>query len=477
MYDYIIVGAGPTGITTAYLLGKAGKKCLLIDQNESIGGCHRVKRVNGMFTEHAPRVYLNSYVNTKALLLSMNTSFNALYTPYHFSIFYIVSQIVGNLSFWENLILFREFMVFIYSSSYPQTVSVQTFAHKHGFSSTSISYLDRMCRFSDGGGMDRYSMYQLLQLINQQCFYGIYQPRLPNDVGLFPIMRQALQDTGNVTIQLNTTVSSISFENGKANGIKIGNQTLNGENIVLAVPPPSFYQLLQSSPLPVKNAFGDITNWVSQSTYNVDIGVTFHWNTEIALPIVWGFPYSDWGLISIPLTKYMNMNDDRSKTVISTCITYMDTISSVTGKTANQSTKEELLIEIFRQLKESYKTIPNPTTSILSPTVYRNADKWVEQDSGFFKSTTAPYLSENGSVPHLFQVGPQNGNSTSSFTTFEAAVSNGIEFVNRQIGSSLPLSSPIELTIILRWSLFILMLVIVSIILIRYMIKFRGRSS
>ena len=72
-YDYVIVGAGPTGITIAYLLGKTGKTCALLDQNDSIGGCHRVKRVNGMFTEHSPRVYLSSYVNTKTLLQQMNT--------------------------------------------------------------------------------------------------------------------------------------------------------------------------------------------------------------------------------------------------------------------------------------------------------------------------------------------------------------------------------------------------------------------
>ena len=33
MYDYIIVGAGPTGLTLAYCFAKYGKKCLLVDKN------------------------------------------------------------------------------------------------------------------------------------------------------------------------------------------------------------------------------------------------------------------------------------------------------------------------------------------------------------------------------------------------------------------------------------------------------------
>lgn len=67
-YDYCIIGAGPTGLTVSYLLSKIGKKCILIDKNKDIGGCHRVDRVNGLFTEHGPRIYSSSYINTKNIL-------------------------------------------------------------------------------------------------------------------------------------------------------------------------------------------------------------------------------------------------------------------------------------------------------------------------------------------------------------------------------------------------------------------------
>ena len=38
LYDYLIVGAGPFGATCAYELQKSGKKCLVIDKRETIGG-------------------------------------------------------------------------------------------------------------------------------------------------------------------------------------------------------------------------------------------------------------------------------------------------------------------------------------------------------------------------------------------------------------------------------------------------------
>lgn len=49
MYDYLIVGAGPFGATFAYLAKQAGKKCLVIDKRNHIGGntyCESIEGIN-----------------------------------------------------------------------------------------------------------------------------------------------------------------------------------------------------------------------------------------------------------------------------------------------------------------------------------------------------------------------------------------------------------------------------------------------
>ena len=66
-YDYIIIGAGPSGLSLAHILPD-NKKILIIERNSSIGGCHRVDRVQGLFTEHGPRIYSYAYVNFNKLL-------------------------------------------------------------------------------------------------------------------------------------------------------------------------------------------------------------------------------------------------------------------------------------------------------------------------------------------------------------------------------------------------------------------------
>ena len=465
--DYVIIGAGPSGLTLAYLLGKSGKKCLVLDQNECIGGCHRVKRVNGLFTEHSPRVYVSSYVNTIRLLKQMNIAFTDIYTPYHYTPMYFSSQVFKNLSFSETIVFLVEFFKLVFQFQYDDTITVQEFAQQHGFSSSSLNYLDRLCRFSDGAGMDRYSMYQLLQVINQQGLYQFFQPKRPNDVALFPLMQQSILATGNVTFQLQQTVQSIAYDQGQVTGVNTATQFIPAKNVILAVPPPAMSKILTASVSPVSTAFGNLSNWISQASYNNDIAATFHWDTSLNLAIVWGFPSSEWGLISIPLTEYMDMNDPRSRTVISTCITYLDTSSSYLNLTANQVTQSgDLLTEMFRQLKETYPTLPTPTHALLSPTAYRYQGQWVEQDSGFFKSAQINYLSSKSTIPNLYQVGPQNGTSGVSFTTFEAAVTNAMTFYNSHTAvNTQPIQHPIEIRMIIQWIIMFLLVVLLGILI------------
>lgn len=49
IYDYLIVGAGLFGCTFAYLASKAGKKCLIIEKRDHIGGnlyCENIENIN-----------------------------------------------------------------------------------------------------------------------------------------------------------------------------------------------------------------------------------------------------------------------------------------------------------------------------------------------------------------------------------------------------------------------------------------------
>ena len=464
-FDYTIIGAGPSGLITTYLLAKSGKKCLLIDKNNNIGGCHRVLRVNGLFTEHGPRIYSSSYVNTINILNDMGIKFYDIFTEYNFTISNIGDKSVANLSFKEILILGWNFLI---NPKSTKEITMETFMNTYNFSDTSKDYINRLCLLTDGAAADKYTLFEFLELVNQQVLYKLYQPKKPNDQLLFPLMKNALISTGNVKIMLNTKVKKLKV--GKKDNIseievKSGknNFVIHSKNYILAISPKDIFNILSVSSL--QDSFGPNLKLITENnSYNNNISIIFHFNTKLGLEKIWGFPKSDWGVAFIILSNYMDFNDSRSQTVISTCITLTNNISSITKKTSNQTdNKEELIKEVFRQLKESFPNIPNPTDSLVSPNVYRYNSTWLDVDSAYIKGSNNLYLESKGNISNLYNVGTQNGNSPYNFTSFESAVANAIFFVN-QI-NPYEMKYPSSLRNVIRVTI-ILIILIVLIVLI-----------
>ena len=46
MYDLVIIGGGPAGLSLAHYCRSQKLKILIIERESQIGGCHRVNRVN-----------------------------------------------------------------------------------------------------------------------------------------------------------------------------------------------------------------------------------------------------------------------------------------------------------------------------------------------------------------------------------------------------------------------------------------------
>lgn len=66
--DVIIVGAGIAGLTTAKILKKAGKKIILIEAADEVGGRVRTAKKNGFLIDRGFQVFLTAYPEAKELL-------------------------------------------------------------------------------------------------------------------------------------------------------------------------------------------------------------------------------------------------------------------------------------------------------------------------------------------------------------------------------------------------------------------------
>jgi hypothetical protein len=426
MTDYIIVGGGPTGLTLALYLSNMGKKCILIDKNASLGGCHRVTRVDGLFTEHGPRVYSTAYRNTINVLKLLGTSWDDLFIPYKFNIGSIQGETLKHFSFSEKASIFFLYVKLFFGIS-NKTQTVKEFAQQHNFSKEALDYMNRLCRLTDGGGDDKYTMYQFLQLGNQNFFYKLYQPRIPNDQGLYKIWEEKLLKNG-VQILKSTNVLNFTEKDGLYS-VTTDKGIVQGERLVLCIPPNHFSVLMKG--------YGE---WAKKNSYITDIPLSFHWNTKLSLPPVWGFPKTDWGLAFIIVSDYMNA-DNNDGTVISTCSTFQDAKSSVTGKSVNESNELEFKDEMFRQLRISFPDLPVFDRAILHPSVKREGNIWIEDDSAFMGiDYLPPNISKN-----LWYVGSQNGKSFYKFISMESAVTNALFAFNEMEGANVKIEIPRDL--------------------------------
>lgn len=471
-YDLIIIGGGPAGLTLAQSLKNTYKKILIIEKESSIGGNHKVKRVeNNMFTEHTPRVYIDNYKSFIHLLKEMNINFYDIFTPYNFNYYDIsVKSLLPSLDIHEILKLTFNLILLTFNKDYGKDIKLKTFLNNNNFSEKSIILIDRLCRLSDGGDIDKFSLNEFYQLINQTSLYTIYEPKLPNDEGLFKYWNEYLIKNG-IEIKLNSSVKKITKKNTFII-IDNKNNEIECDKVIIALPPIHLTEILQNCDDNIKNSFGDfnkLKQFAIDTKYITYVSITFHWDKKLNLQKNYGFPISNWGLISIIMSDYMKLSETDSITMISTSLSILDKKGNFNNKTVNECSKDEILIEAFKQLKLTYPDIiDEPIKIILYPSNYYDDKEkvWKNDESAFISTFNTEFIEfESKTVENIYNVGTHNGKSNIKYTCMESAIENAIALSHKLdplLKVKYPLYYPNEITNIIR---FIIIFIILSIIL------------
>jgi len=456
--SYTIIGAGPTGLTLALLLSKYNHQVILIEKHSDVGGCHAVYRENELFSEHGPRIYISNYFMFKRILQDLDKKFEDLYTPYNFGLSDMIKSSTKNMSFYELLKLGSAFLFL--NNSYKNIALVD---YVNNFSNESKDFIDRICRLVDGGGIENFTLYSFLQILNQNMMYQVHQPKEPNDKALFRYWKDKLIQN-NVRIILNADVMKFETNNNKITSIICNNEKIQTDNYILAMPPYSISQLLIKNKN-ILNAFGNnFIDWSIRTNYITYIPVVFHWKTKLNLEKIWGFPESDWGIGHIVLSDYMNFDDVRSQTVISSLITRQN-ISSYLNKTPNEISDKQIIIdEIFRQLSTIYKNLPKYDYAIMSQNYYEN-NIWKPVNTAFMTTKYGYVPQESEVFDNLYNCGVQNGLSSYSFTSMESSIVNAIAFVHKKILNSREDYKIKEITTI-RYLIFMIILIFIFVLLL-----------
>ena len=447
-YDYIIVGGGPSGLALAqvFSLSDARLRVLLVEKHDYLGGCHGVTRVHdGMMTEHGPRIYIDNFLMFTQLLNDMGVQFNDLFVQYNFSTASMMTEALKVLTMREIATLFWGFMTL--NDSF-KDITLMEYLSSHDFSKASIDILDRIGRLTDGGSADTYTLFSFLQILNQNFLYGIYQPRVPNDVGLFRIWEDALLKRG-VVIMKNAAIDRFIISDAHAPDAASPNAMANVKGIavrdsrsesskpivcgckriILACPPQDVQRILTAHAAEMGSAFGpEFDRFQQETQYLPYISVIFHWRSVLRVPKIWGYPRTSWGVGNIVLSDYMDFNDPRSRTVISAVITMPDRPSEHLNVSANEiGDKRGVMNEVFRQLRQIYPDLPDPDYQFLTQSAYdENQRRWIPFNHAFMTTTHGYVPNRSGLYDNLYNCGVQNGNSSYSFTSMESSVANAV---------------------------------------------------
>jgi uncharacterized protein YrzB (UPF0473 family) len=480
-YDIVIVGGGPCGLTLAQCLSKLNKKILIIDKEVSLGGCHRVKRVQYgdemLFSEHGPRIYNSTYVNTIMVLKKMNINFLDVFSLYDFDFSKIGNETIFTvLTFRELLIFGFHYILLVLNSNHGKNISMKDFMESNNFTRETMDMVDRLCRLTDGADFTKYTLNHFFNLTNQYFFYKFYQPKLPNDEGLFKYWEEYLINN-NVDIMLNTEVKNLEY-NQKSNiieSITVRNgfkkYKINCDEIVLAIPPISILKIFENNnDMNILNSFGpysELKLWSEETKYIEYISLTFHWDKKLELPKIYGFSKTSWALIFIVLSNSMSFKENSSKTVISVAISNGDLKSDRIKKTANECfDKNELIDEIFYQLSQSFPNgLEKYTAAIISPNVIYDKNRWVNLDTAYKSSSiNQKTLSFKSNISNMYTVGTHTGKSFFKVTSMESAITNTLHLVHEmypELKTEFPISRGWELNNLLK--LIIVIIIIISV--------------
>ena len=148
---------------------------------------------------------------------------------------------------------------------------------------------------------------------------------------------------------------------------------------------------------------------------------------SVKLNKVYGFPSSEWGIAFIVLSDYIDTTNEPSQTIISVAVTNIDIISSHTNKTANDSSEQEIIIEMLRVLNISFGNLSKPDVAILNPNNKYVNNKWISLDSAYISSPNARSFDfKSHTTKNLFNVGTHNDKHIYRFTSMESAITNAI---------------------------------------------------
>ena len=375
---YIIVGAGVTGLSLAFYLGKIGHDVIIIEKEDDIGGSWNSTWVDGMyFSENSPKILVNGGQHVEFFKDIGVWSTRPVYKNQW-----------GVVSFFLKHFEFFDYIIFLTKTTKDETV-------REWMDSSDLSQ----------GARDAIRVFCILindtpEKTHVKDFFGFLrnfhawknpvQFRDPNE--WHQRILEKFREMGNVRVVTGCACEEMIHDGRKAVSVKCDGGVVEGDRFVLCT---------QSTGLFGDN-WGDIESWKKETHYD-SFGFQIHFDRDVEFPSEWCWAcLGDWTVIILPVSEYLDefRRDSRVKTVWSCCVTDLNSKSSFIGKSANECEDTmEVVEEALRQIN-----CVNPYRITLSPGLLHDGEGWVSRNTGFTRGRQTN-LPMKGKLDNVFALG------------------------------------------------------------------------
>lgn len=415
VYDFLIVGGGPTGLALSTMLSQTDAKIAIVEKNSDLGGCWKVDWIDDTYySEHSPRVMTTTYNKFRRLLKIHNIKFD--YEPVYRDRFALHKALLSKLSVVD---IFKLTSGLIISRFFETADTVEDFMQHLSTSGSDAMYILSVALANIP------SKVMMQDVFNEMYNYHGQFVHLKNP-NWYDVIEKNL--SSRVDFRKGFEVQSINVVD-KTFIVNTNKGAFKARELILATPPLALVDILRNSDEVIKNNWGDFSHLktlAEESSYH-SIGFQLHFDKAVEFPKQWcKFCEGEWNIILLPVSEYLDTftKDNSVKTVWSGCIVDQSKYSNRLKKKVSECTLEEIQDEVIRQLG-----IPEPKAFTFTRGVHLSADgKYTSSDTGFVRSKSGVLKSE-GVLPNVHIVGPVNHKG---IVTMETAIQEAYDFVQNR---------------------------------------------
>lgn len=376
--DVLVIGGGPSGLTSSLLLSD-NHNVTLLESAPSIGGCWKVERVGKYTVEHSPKVLFKN-LSSDFFWLMKKIGYRSNLIQLYKNVKYEVLQYI-----WTHFTLIDIMTMF---TMWITKVDGSVGKHLYKLSKRGQLAFKKIVMLYGASSMENLSMYEVLkqsmQLVLVFPFFTVEYLKHNNEWQ--NNMYKVLFDK-DVNIQCNTHITRINIYENKIKSVEDRNGIeYKADKFIFALPLYELNNLLRNSVKYISECyFGSETSremFVSKSTY-IGVGFSFYFMKPQAHP-KFGYPTkTDWNIVVSALspTKWsVVVVDVKSKSrYLDKCVDELENIYTIGKEIARQLHVRPLTIIPHSKLwydhiQKKWETIHSSYSNILGP-MKRHDDK------------------------------------------------------------------------------------------------------